>query len=103
MEEIDVKMKHVEVVCIASYAFEHRKVEREVALERLRIEAYGAIACRDQPAFGLGIAGGEERDVMAQFHQCVDEMGDDAFGPAIKRGRDGLVKWSNLGNLHVVG
>jgi hypothetical protein len=39
MKRIGVKTKHVEVVCLAPYALEHREVKHEIALERLRIEA----------------------------------------------------------------
>ena len=66
-------------------------MESDIAFKCVRIEAYGAFARRNQARFGSGIAGRKQSYIVTQFHQSIDQVGNDALGAAVKGGGDRFI------------
>ena len=100
MQQVDVEMQDVELPRTASHFVEHRQVRGDVGFQRCGVQPDRALTDRYQPGGGVRIRGGEQRDVMAELHQCITENRDDSFGATVKLGGDGFCERRDLGNVH---
>ena len=99
LHEVDVEVQDVEVLRALADLLQHQQVVRQRIAHR-RVEAERGGGAFDQPGARLGIAAGEEGDVVALRHQLLGQVGDDALGAAVEPGRDALGQGRDLGDLH---
>src|SRR5688572_22780283 len=100
VQQVDVKMQHVELVGAPPYIMEHRQMCGEVLLQWRGIETYGLFTCRHERGVRTCVRCCKQRDVVPQADQRIDQMGDDALGTPIQFGRNGFVEWGDLGDFH---
>ena len=100
MQQVDVEMDDIEAVLRGAQLREHVQVRRDVRFQRRGIQANGLIAAGEKRGLGVGIAAGEQGDLMAQIDQRVGQMRHHPFGAAVKLRRDRLVQGRDLGDFH---
>ena len=99
VQAIDVEMHHVERAGILRQALQHHDLVGERRAARL-VEAQRLRAAGAQLGARLRIAARVERHIVAQRHQLLGQIGDDALGPAIEFRRHAFGQGRNLGDLH---
>ena len=99
MKLVDMEVQDVEVVGALAHAIEHQHVigDRiaDAGVEPERLGHAGHEIGR-----GDRIAAGKQRDVMAERHQFLGEIGDDPLGAAIKPWRNAFHQRRDLRNFH---
>ena len=96
---IHVEMEHVEIVHALAHPLHEQHVRRDRVADR-RIEAERARPDRVELGARDAVAAGEQGHVVSESHQFFGKERDNALGSAIQLGRDGLVKWGDLGDTH---
>ena len=94
-----MRVYHVELVRTPRNHLELHENRRVKILHR-RVEPQRARPDRLELGFRLAVAGGEQRDVVAEFDQCIGEVGDHALRAAVKFRRHGFGQWRDLCNFH---
>ena len=95
-------MQEVEflVVAFLPHALQHHHVQR-VGIAHRAVEPQRLRPGRIEFRRGLGIAAGEQGNVVSQRHQFLGQPVHDPFGAAIQFGRNGLRQWGNLRDAHL--
>ena len=95
-------MQEVEflVVTFPPHPFQHHHMQR-VGIAHRAVEAQRLRPGRVKFRRGLGIAAGEQRDVVSQRHQFLGQPVHHPFGAAIKFGWNSLRQRSNLRDAHL--
>src|SRR5262249_4110059 len=99
MHEVCMEMQNVEACGEAFYLFQHRQLIRNMVADP-RIDAKGLLTTRHQPTGGLGCPARKERDLMPLRHEFLGEVGDRAFGAAIKARGHTFDEGSDLSYFH---
>jgi hypothetical protein len=99
LQDVDVEMKHVELVGALPHLLQHHRMMGQ-GIAHGRVEAQRHIAAGHQFGRGAGIGAGEQRDLVALTHEFLGEIGNDPFGAAIERRRDALIERRDLSDLH---
>lgn len=98
-EVIEMRMDHVELIRAARHRFQFHEDRRERVCHA-RIQAQCPWPDGNQRRFRRAVARGEQGHLVSEFNQCVRQIGDDTFGPAIKFRWHGLDERCNLRNPH---
>src|SRR5947209_18743503 len=96
---IEMKVQKIELVGAPPHVLQHVQVQRERVADRA-VEAQRAR--REWLKLGrrARIAAGEQRDLVPERDEFLDEPVNDPFGSAVKPGRNGLRQRGNLRNVH---
>ena len=99
MELVDMEVQNVEIVGALAHAIEHQHVIgnriADAGVEPQRLGHAGhEIGRRDR------IAAREQRDLMAERHQFLGQVGDDPLGAAIKPWRNAFHQRRDLRDFH---
>ena len=86
----NVKVDDVEFVSALGDLLEHQDVGRE-RVAAGGIEAQRIWPHRDQPCLRLGIAGGEERHVVAEPHEFIRQECDNSFRASVQLRRNTFI------------
>jgi hypothetical protein len=105
VQQIDVKMQHVEFVGMAAHFIQHHDVIRQRVLH-VRIESQCARSAGHQCRRSPRIRTCKQRHLVALSHEFLGQVRDDAFGAAIELRGHALIERRNLcdphaQNLHV--
>ena len=100
VDHVGVEVQHVELFGARPDLGQLAQVRGEVGLERRRIEPDGLVAHGDQMGLGLRPGAGEQGHLVAELHQRVAQVRDDALGAAVQARRDGFIEGCDLGDPH---
>ena len=100
-EIIDVAMHHVEVVGARKRLSELEGVKRE-RIRLRRIEPQRPRPRRHEARLRVGVAAGEQRDVVTTPNQLVGEPRHHALGATVQSGRYRLIQRRHLSDAHSV-
>jgi hypothetical protein len=99
VEEIDVKMKNVELLGALAHLINHQhEVRNDVA--HGRIEAQRTRTTGSQLSAGDRVRACKERDIVAKPDEFFSQVGNDPLSAAIETRRNALDERSHLGDLH---
>ena len=87
------------IVAFLSYALQHHHMQR-VGIANGPVEAQRLRPCRVKFRRGLGIAAGEQRDIISQRYQFLGQPVYHPFGATIKLRGYSLRQRSNLRDAH---
>ena len=79
-----MEVDDVELLGAQPHFVQHREMRGDRRFQRRRIEPQRLVPDWHKPSVGLSVGAGEQRHVVAERHQSVDQIGDDALGAAIK-------------------
>jgi hypothetical protein len=99
VQVIRVKVYDVELPGLAANQFHQPDVVWQ-RLPAIRIAPKGTLTSRRQGCAGLGIATGEQGDIMAELNQFFGEPGNNSFRSAIEFRRHAFVEWRYLCDSH---
>jgi len=99
MQPVGVAVDDVELVRALRDLLEQRGL-RDDRVRARPAQSQALRPHRDKPRARCRVAAGEQRDVMAELDEPVDEPGDDALGSAVESRRHAFGQWRNLRNPH---
>src|ERR1700686_5525892 len=91
MKEINMKVNHVELVCLSAQLVQHGEMRGEIGLQRARVETDRLIPDRNEIRSRSGISTGEQRHLVTDLDQRVGEMRHDSLGATVESRWHGLV------------
>ena len=98
--EMEVQKVEFLIVAFLSYAFQHHHMQR-VGIANGSVEAQRLWPCRVKFRRGLGIAAGEQRDIISKRYQFLGQPVYHPFGATIQFGGNSLRQRGNLRNAHL--
>ena len=99
MEEINVKMKNVELLRALAHLIDHQHKVRN-AVAHGSIEAQRTITTGSQLGGGDRVPASKERHIVTKPHEFFGQIGDDPLSASIETRRNALDERSDLGDLH---
>ena len=99
MQPIDMRVDDIEFGRVPGHRFQQRRLGNH------RVRPWAAEAKSPRPngmklGGGLRIAAGEQRHLMPEAHQLIDQPRHHALGAAVKLGRNAFGQRRYLGNSH---
>jgi hypothetical protein len=96
VQEVRVKVQHVEVACARHDVVQHREMRGDVGFAGRIVEAKRALAARMQRGARARVPACEERYLMTKIDQCIGQVRDDALGTAVQARGNRLVEGCDL-------